>query len=281
MLAEVERLRDTETPLSLRNGFHGYNTERWFDLLNCGECASNNGVCSVRRPSSSRSQPLAALWGRVWQRVATHPALLGPARALLGRDCILNTFGTSIVGPGESAQAMHVDDAIFVGPHDYQKPMRNRERLPDGGRQSIVLGVMIALNQFTEEVGATRVLRDSNLMDYPAAGEPDPAWMEESVPALMGRGSVLFFEGQCYHAGGANTTQDRKRIGVTVHYCAGYLRAQENFILSIAEERAAAFSPELQGLIGYKLSASVSAPTPPPAPALRSCPCASRLVARR
>ena len=167
-------------------------------------------------------------WGRVWQRVATHPALLGPARALLGRDCILNTFGTSIVGPGESAQAMHVDDAIFVGPHEYQKPMRNRERLPDGGRQSIVLGVMIALNQFTEEVGATRVLRDSNLMDYPAAGEPDPAWMEESVPALMGRGSVLFFEGQCYHAGGANTTQDRKRIGVTVHYCAGYLRARNS-----------------------------------------------------
>ena len=43
--------------------------------------------------------------------------------------------------------------------------------------------------------------------------------------------------------------------------------SEENFILSIAEERAAAFSPELQGLIGYKLSASVSAPTPPPAPA--------------
>ena len=80
---------------------------------------------------------------------------------------------------------MHVDDAIFIGPHDYQKPLRHRERLPDGGRQSIVLGVMIALNAFTEDVGATRVLRDSNLMDYPAAGEPDPAWMEESVPALM------------------------------------------------------------------------------------------------
>ena len=232
MLAEVERLRDTETPLSLRNGFHGYKTERWFDLLNCGECASNRAF-AARRPSA-RSQPLVALWRlcRVWQRVATHPALLGPARALLGRDCILNTFGTSIVGPGESAQAMHVDDAIFIGPHEYQKPMRNRERLPDGGRQSIVLGVMIALSDFTDDVGATRVLRDSNLMDYPAAGEPDPAWMEQSVPALMGRGSVLFFEGQCYHAGGANTTQDRKRIGVTVHYCAGYLRARKIVMLS-------------------------------------------------
>ena len=54
----------------------------------------------------------------------------------------------------------------------------------------------------------------------------------------MPRGSILFFEGQCFHAGGANTTADRKRSAVSVDDCAGYLRAQENFMLSIPEARA-------------------------------------------
>lgn len=102
---------------SLSNEFHGLHTERFFDLLNCGE---------------------------VWQRLATHDALLPVAQALLGSDCILNTYGTSIVGPGETAQLMHVDDGIYIG-GPRQAIMRDRPHLAGGGRQSIVLNTMIAL----------------------------------------------------------------------------------------------------------------------------------------
>ena len=74
--------------------------------------------------------------------------------------------------------------------------------------------------------------------------------MRQSVPALMPRGSILFFEGQCFHAGGANTTADQKRTAVTADYCVGYLRTQENFMLSIPEDRAAVCCTLVIRLIG-------------------------------
>ena len=51
-------------------------------------------------------------------------------------------------------------------------------------------------------------------MEYPKP-EDSAEHLANSVPALMPRGSILFFEGQCYHAGGANTTLDQKRAAVT------------------------------------------------------------------
>jgi ectoine hydroxylase-related dioxygenase (phytanoyl-CoA dioxygenase family) len=252
--AEIGALREAQTPLSLRNDFHGRATERFYDLLNHGEA---------------------------WQQLATHERLLPVIRAVLGSDALLNTYGTSIIGPGESAQPIHVDDSPFIGARN-ASPLRHRPRLPEtGGRQPIVLNTMVALCDFTEvrkrllcailyqnpkvnqdrlgtntrkfpkgghfwqELGATRIVPDSNLLDYPRAEDSD-AWMRQSVPALMPRGSILFFEGQCFHAGGANTTADRKRTAVSVDYCAGYLRTQENFMLSIPQERAAVRTVVLQ-----------------------------------
>lgn len=226
--AEIEALRAAHTPLSLQNNFHGRKTERFYDLLNCGEG---------------------------WQRLATHKALLPVARAVLGADALLNTFGTSIIGPGETAQPIHVDDSPFIGAEN-ASPLRYRPRLPEtGGRQPIVLNTIVALCDFTEAIGATRIVPHSNLLDYPKLQDSDK-WMRSSIPALMPRGSILFFEGQCFHAGGANTTVDQKRTAVSVDYCAGYLRTQENFMLSIAADRAASFSPDLQRLIGYSLSSN-------------------------
>ena len=51
-------------------------------------------------------------------------------------------------------------------------------------------------------------------MEYPKP-EDSAEHLANSVPALMPKGSILFFEGQCYHAGGANTTLDQKRVAVT------------------------------------------------------------------
>ena len=98
---------------------------------------------------------------------------------------------------------------------------------------------------------------DSHKLSYPrrvAKGEPDP-WYPKSIPATMAKGSILFFEGQCFHAGGANTTADEYRYAVSVDYCAGYLRTQENFLLSIPARRVETFSDDLKQLVGLRLSA--------------------------
>jgi ectoine hydroxylase-related dioxygenase (phytanoyl-CoA dioxygenase family) len=222
ILDEIDWLQSHGIPQSLVNDFHGHNTIRYYDVLN---------------------------YGAVWQRVATHPNLLPIVRSVLGRDCLLNTYGTSIIGPGETAQPMHVDDGPFIGA---APALRRRPRSQSGSRESIVVNTMIALCDFTEEIGATRIVPDSNKLPYPKPHDSE-MWYDKSIPAEMRKGSILFFDGQCFHGGGANTTDDQYRFAVSVDYCAGYLRTQENFMLSIGA-RAADFAEDLQQLIGFKLS---------------------------
>src|SRR5207253_2890724 len=42
------------------------------------------------------------------------------------------------------------------------------------------------------------------------------------------------------------------RHGVTMAYCAGWLRPQENFTVAVAQERAAGFDRDLRGLMGWR-----------------------------
>jgi ectoine hydroxylase-related dioxygenase (phytanoyl-CoA dioxygenase family) len=67
-----------------------------------------------------------------------------------------------------------------------------------------------------------------------------------SIAAEMPRGSGCFFLGATYHGGGANRT-GQSRLGMTMAYCAEWLRPQENFTVAVAQERAAGFDPQLMG----------------------------------
>ena len=58
---------------------------------------------------------------------------------------------------------------------------------------------------------------------------------------------------QCFHAAGDNTSSER-RYAVTVDYCAGYLRTQENFLFSTPVDRVRTFSDDLQQLLGLRMS---------------------------
>jgi ectoine hydroxylase-related dioxygenase (phytanoyl-CoA dioxygenase family) len=72
-----------------------------------------------------------------------------------------------------------------------------------------------------------------------------------SIPAEMPKGSVCFFLGTTYHGGGANRSADY-RHGITIAYCAGWLRPQENYTVAVDQERAATFDPELQAVMGWR-----------------------------
>ena len=67
----------------------------------------------------------------------------------------------------------------------------------------------------------------------------------------MTKGSVCLFLGTTYHGGGANRSSDHQH-GITMAYCAGWLRPQENLTVAVAQERAAGFDPDLQALMGWK-----------------------------
>lgn len=160
---------------------------------------------------------------------AIDPLLLGVLDRVLGDAQLSAPVGISI-GPGESAQPLHRDDGIYP--------------LPDP-KPELVLNTMWALDEFTEANGATLVAPGSHRWS-----EQPPADEIETVPATMPAGSVMFFRGSLLHGGGANRT-DASRLGVILHYCAAWLRPQENHVLGVPREIVRELPERLQELLGY------------------------------
>lgn len=179
-----------------------------------------------------KTQRIYALFAktRAFDDLATHPLLLGVLDRVLGHYQLSAPVGISI-GPGEAAQILHTDQAIYPLPQ---------------GFPPVVVNTMWAFDDFTEANGATRVVPGSHRAEHP----PQPDTPTE--PALMAAGSVLFYPGTLWHGGGANTT-DRPRLGVILEYVASWLRAQENHVLAVPQQTVATLPPRLQELLGYDI----------------------------
>jgi ectoine hydroxylase-related dioxygenase (phytanoyl-CoA dioxygenase family) len=169
---------------------------------------------------------------RVFDEWAIHPVLLGVLDAVLG-PCQLSAPTGIEIGPGEPAQVFHRDDSIYPLPH------------PHG---EVVLNTMWALDDFTMENGATRIVQGSHRWE--PRRRPGPA--DPIVETTMSAGSVAFYTGSLLHGGGANRT-DTPRLGVILEYVAGWLRPQENHVIGVAPELVATLPERLQELLGYNI----------------------------
>jgi ectoine hydroxylase-related dioxygenase (phytanoyl-CoA dioxygenase family) len=167
---------------------------------------------------------------RAFDPLALHPLLLGVLDAVLGPSYQLSAPTGIEIGPGEKAQFLHMDDGIYPLPRPHPE---------------VVLNSMWALDDFTEENGATRVVPGSHRWTDRIPVDPD-----ETVTVTMPAGSVLFILGTLWHGGGANRT-DTPRLGVLLEYAAGWLRQQENHVLAVPPEIVRTLPERLQELIGY------------------------------
>ncbi|MCU1372692.1 MAG: Phytanoyl-CoA dioxygenase [Ilumatobacteraceae bacterium] len=169
--------------------------------------------------------------GPLWQQVPVHPSVLPIVEGVLDPGCLVSSLSSIAIGPGETEQPIHADDQVMPLP----KP-----------HVATVCNSMWALTDFTEANGATRIVPGSHLADRsPHFGKP-----YDSIPAEMPAGSVLIWHGSLWHGGGANTT-DRRRIGIAMNYCAGWVRQQENQQLGIPAGTARTFGPRLRELCGF------------------------------
>jgi ectoine hydroxylase-related dioxygenase (phytanoyl-CoA dioxygenase family) len=168
--------------------------------------------------------------GRAFEQVPVHDSILPIVEGVLDPGCLISSLSSIAIDPGETAQPIHADDMVIP----LEKP-----------HAPIVCNSMWALTDFTAANGATRLVPGSHRQPNPEYGGK-----YETVAAEMPKGSVLIWDGALWHGGGANTT-DRRRIGLAMNYCAGFIRQQENQQLGVSPQTVRQFAPRLQELMGW------------------------------
>lgn len=171
--------------------------------------------------------------GDVFSQVPVHPNVLPIVEGVLDTGCLISSLSSIAIDSGEVAQLIHADDQLIPLP----KP-----HVP------IVCNTMWAITDFTQANGATRIVPHTHTADH----HPPFDATHETVAAEMPKGSVLIWNGSLWHGGGANTTTKR-RVGIAMNYCAGWIRQQENQQLGLAPSLVATFPRRLQTLVGYDI----------------------------
>jgi ectoine hydroxylase-related dioxygenase (phytanoyl-CoA dioxygenase family) len=169
--------------------------------------------------------------GEIYGRIPVHEAVLPLVERVLDRGCLVSSLSSISIDPGEAAQPIHADDQLIPLP----KP-----------HVALICNTMWAVTDFTADNGATRLVPGSHRADR----SPAPFEGVASVAAEMPKGSVLVWHGSLWHGGGANASA-RRRVGIAMNYCAGFMRQQENQQLGIPLEIARGFSPRLRKLCGF------------------------------
>ncbi len=166
---------------------------------------------------------------RVLDDLTLHPLVLGALACVLGPHYQLSGPTGIDIGPGEVRQVLHRDEDIYPVPRPHPE---------------LVMNVMWAFDDFTEENGATRVVAGSHRsVEQP----PDDAPLRF---ATMPAGSVMLYRGSLWHGGGANRT-DHPRLGVAIEYVVSWLRPQETHLLAVPADVARTLPKRLRELLGY------------------------------
>lgn len=192
--------------------------------------------------SGRRTRRTGALVARskASHELIAHPSVLGVCDEILGKNASsyqLHLTQIIDIGPDEPAQQLHRDHwawDFFPFPPGFE----------------VEISTIWAMQDFTEENGATRVIPGSHRWE----GDDLKPTPEQTVAAEMPEGSVLIYTGSVFHGGGANRS-DARRMAVNVDYCLGWLRQEENQYLSCPPEAARDLPVELARLIGYSRAA--------------------------
>lgn len=141
------------------------------------------------------------------------------------------------INPGNKAQVLHRDQVMYpvfdlLGPTGPECTMN----------------FLIALTDFTEENGATRVIPGSHKWpDYTQVGHSDM-----TIPALPKAGDAILLSGKTVHGGGANKTADVKRRAVGFSFGLGYLTPEEAYPFQISMDIVKKMSTRAQRMIGFR-----------------------------
>ena len=168
-------------------------------------------------------------------------------RPLIGSEDLIS-WAERMMAPVSNSVQLSAGEMIQIQPGEpAQFPHRDSDswsQFPLGGAP-IVVNAIIALDATTEENGATHVAPGSWEWDAERTALP-----QEFTRAVMDAGDAVLFRGDTIHGGGANNSQNRRRV-LSVSYCAGWLRPVENNFLNVSPEIVRTLPTRLQDVLGY------------------------------
>lgn len=149
----------------------------------------------------------------------------------ISTSVLLNAAELIQIGPGEKNQYLHRDT--------------NSWPTASLGQTPFIVNALIALDEFTLDNGATRVVAESWKWDKERRAKDNDFLRAEMQP-----GDGLLFRGDILHGGGANKT-DKPRRAISISYCAGWLRPVENSVFNIPRSKVRSLPVLLQQLLGF------------------------------
>lgn len=168
---------------------------------------------------------------RATDHIFLDPRLRAVVEGVIGKYTQINVTTLFNTLPGEIKQLLHQDDGLWPIPRPHPPFLCN---------------ALIALDDFDIENGATHLV--------PQSHKWHDRQVDQNVETLqieMKSGSMLMWEGAMWHAGGANTSATRERMGLFISHQVSYLRPQEIQLISVPRDVVRKMPKKLQRLLGY------------------------------
>lgn len=148
-----------------------------------------------------------------------------------GGNCIVNSYGGVINLKSKPSYVanIHRDIRFFSG--DFP----------------LMLNMLIMIDDFTLENGATYLLAKSHVSDSKPTVED---FYKNSDRAVGKKGDILFFNSNLWHAAGINTT-DVERRAITITFTKPFMKQQLDYSRAIGYDEVVKLPEEIQQLLGY------------------------------
>jgi len=133
-------------------------------------------------------------------------------------------------------------------PHDTSYVGRvHRDQRTFSGALHLMVQLLVMLDDFTEENGATYLLTGSHRS---AEKPPDEAFFRDADRAVGPAGSIVVFDSNLWHAAGVNRSGQPRRA-LTLAFTRPFIKQQLDYPRSLGYDRGESYSPALRQLLGY------------------------------
>jgi hypothetical protein len=169
--------------------------------------------------------------GASFLELLEHGPHTGVLDSFFGGPCILNTYGGVLNLP---------QNLSYVG-------RVHRDLRSFSGDLKLMAQILVMLDDFTEENGATYLLSGSHRRNEQP---PDEEFFRDATRATGPAGSIVIFNSNLWHAAGENRSSTPRRA-LTVAFTRPFVKQQLDYPRALGYDRADSFSPALRQLLGY------------------------------